>query len=251
MCNLRFRTNSAAIVIVLAILTALIPNPTAAQDNGEADSAYFMQATYEPAGIGRVRMHVPIALYSDQYADWAGLTINWTGAATVHSVNAFYTGNTQNLVFYHNIDDTIMQITTGFFSEGGGLAPTIATQKFLEVIFDVGMGDSIYLSFLDGANPAIGNLNYWWAPTYFLPDTFLVAVDTLAMASGDADCSGIVTISDAVYLINYIFSGGEAPYDSNAADTDASCIVTISDAVYLINYIFAGGPAPLPGCVVP
>ncbi|MGB5139392.1 MAG: CHRD domain-containing protein, partial [Candidatus Zixiibacteriota bacterium] len=61
---------------------------------------------------------------------------------------------------------------------------------------------------------------------------------------GDADNTGIVTISDAVYLINYIFAGGPAPAQLCLGDADGNSIITISDAVYLINYIFAGGPAP-------
>ncbi len=61
---------------------------------------------------------------------------------------------------------------------------------------------------------------------------------------GDADGSGIVTISDAVFLINYIFGGGPAPNPLAAGDADCSGIVSISDAVYIINYIFGGGPAP-------
>ncbi|MGB5138111.1 MAG: dockerin type I domain-containing protein, partial [Candidatus Zixiibacteriota bacterium] len=61
---------------------------------------------------------------------------------------------------------------------------------------------------------------------------------------GDSDNTGIVTISDAVFLINYIFAGGPAPSPEIAADADCTGITTISDAVYLINYIFAGGPQP-------
>ena len=61
---------------------------------------------------------------------------------------------------------------------------------------------------------------------------------------GDADSSGIVDISDAVYLISYIFQGGPAPNPLIAGDADESGNVDISDAVYLIQYIFQGGPAP-------
>ncbi len=61
---------------------------------------------------------------------------------------------------------------------------------------------------------------------------------------GDADGSGTITISDVVYLINYIFSGGPAPDPMSTGDADCSGTVTISDVVMLINYIFAGGPAP-------
>ena len=65
---------------------------------------------------------------------------------------------------------------------------------------------------------------------------------------GDADLSGLVTISDAVFLINYIFAGGPEPLSASSSDADCNGIVTISDAVYLINYIFAGGPSPCSGC---
>ncbi len=65
---------------------------------------------------------------------------------------------------------------------------------------------------------------------------------------GDADGSGQITISDAVYLISYIFAGGPAPSPILSGDADCNAIVTISDAVYLINYIFAGGAAPCAAC---
>ncbi len=65
---------------------------------------------------------------------------------------------------------------------------------------------------------------------------------------GDADGNGIITISDAVYLISYIFGGGPAPVPVLAGDADCNGIITISDAVYLINYIFGGGPAPCANC---
>ncbi len=65
---------------------------------------------------------------------------------------------------------------------------------------------------------------------------------------GDADGSGILTISDAVYLIAYIFSGGPAPGSITEGDPDCNGIITISDAVYMIAYIFSSGPAPCANC---
>ena len=65
---------------------------------------------------------------------------------------------------------------------------------------------------------------------------------------GDADGNAIITISDAVFLINYIFAGGPEPSPQIAADADCNGITTISDAVYLINYIFAGGLPPCQTC---
>ncbi len=81
-------------------------------------------------------------------------------------------------------------------------------------------------------------------------DTLSVAITVLdpPYLCGDADDSESVTISDAVYLISYIFAGGPAPNPLISGDADCSGTVTISDAVYLISYIFAGGPAPCAAC---
>ncbi len=62
---------------------------------------------------------------------------------------------------------------------------------------------------------------------------------------GDADGNGIITISDAVFMITYIFGGGPAPCSIANGDADGNGILTISDAVYLITFIFGGGPAPV------
>ena len=63
---------------------------------------------------------------------------------------------------------------------------------------------------------------------------------------GDADHNGFITVSDAVFLINYIFAFGPAPFTTANGDADCNGTITVSDAVFLINFIFASGPAPCP-----
>ena len=65
---------------------------------------------------------------------------------------------------------------------------------------------------------------------------------------GDASGDHSVDISDAVYLISYIFGGGPGPAPYLAGDADCSQSVDISDAVYLIAYIFGGGAQPCASC---
>ncbi len=71
---------------------------------------------------------------------------------------------------------------------------------------------------------------------------------TYCYLCGDADGSTGVNISDAVFLINYIFMGGPLPSPELAGDVDCSTQITISDVVYLISYIFVGGPEPCAAC---
>ncbi len=65
---------------------------------------------------------------------------------------------------------------------------------------------------------------------------------------GDTDGNDIVNISDAVFLINYVFGGGPAPNPHENGDVDCNGIITISDAVFLISYVFGGGPVPCAAC---
>ena len=67
---------------------------------------------------------------------------------------------------------------------------------------------------------------------------------TLTLIIGDANHDGGINISDVVYILAYIFSGGPAPVPLVAGDANCSGSINIADAVYLILYIFSHGPAP-------
>ena len=61
---------------------------------------------------------------------------------------------------------------------------------------------------------------------------------------GDANSDQSVDVSDAVYIINYAFAGGDPPDPLEAGDVNCDGTVDVSDAVYVINYAFAGGNDP-------
>ncbi len=61
---------------------------------------------------------------------------------------------------------------------------------------------------------------------------------------GDFNLSGTIDLLDIVYLINYIYKDGPAPYPILSADVDCSGSNNILDVVYLINYIYKQGPPP-------
>jgi hypothetical protein len=61
---------------------------------------------------------------------------------------------------------------------------------------------------------------------------------------GDANGSDEIGVDDAVFLINYIFKGGEAPQLGRRGDANCDRQFNVADAVFLIRYIFRGGPAP-------
>lgn len=65
--------------------------------------------------------------------------------------------------------------------------------------------------------------------------------------SGDINNSGVgPDISDLVYMVNYMFSGGPEPPCMTEADTNSSGAgPDISDLVYLVQYMFSGGAEPM------
>jgi von Willebrand factor type A domain/Dockerin type I domain len=69
-------------------------------------------------------------------------------------------------------------------------------------------------------------------------------------ACGDANTDFAVNVSDAVFIINYVFVGGEAPAPLYIADANCDDAVNVSDAVYVINYVFVGGPVPCYDCPI-
>ena len=61
---------------------------------------------------------------------------------------------------------------------------------------------------------------------------------------GDANNDQSVNVSDAVYIINYVFSGGNPPDPIETGDANCDSSVNVSDAVYIINYVFVPGSPP-------
>ena len=65
---------------------------------------------------------------------------------------------------------------------------------------------------------------------------------------GDADGSGGLDITDAIFTLNYLFLAGAAPTCMDTADADDSGGLDVTDAIYSLNYQFqAGSPPPAPG----
>ncbi len=115
-------------------------------------------------------------------------------------------------------------------------AGTLANLTF----YTIGFGESdlsiISLRARDGTNQP-------------LPYTTQDAWVKVCQFVGDVNADNRITISDCVYLINWIFAGGPDPIpDPPVGDVDCTGFTNISDCVYLINYIFGGGPAPCDDC---
>jgi hypothetical protein len=91
--------------------------------------------------------------------------------------------------------------------------------------------------------------NLWDSSGYVDPQQVLfshgqIEVTCPEYMCGDANADGTVNVSDAVYLINYVFIGGAAPNPMASGDANCDGTANVSDAVYIINYVFIGGTPP-------
>ena len=69
---------------------------------------------------------------------------------------------------------------------------------------------------------------------------------------GNGDPNAPVTLTDAVFLLNFLFLGGARPTCDDASDTNDSGVVDLADAVSILGFLFLGNaPPPDPGQGVP
>ncbi len=83
----------------------------------------------------------------------------------------------------------------------------------------------------------------WSSDSSSYPKDF-VTIKYVQFLRGDANADGNVSLSDIVYLINYLFKHGPVPEPIQKGDTNCDGNVSLSDIVYLINYLFKSGPPP-------
>ena len=90
---------------------------------------------------------------------------------------------------------------------------------------------------------------YWDSSGYVDPAQVLfshgqIDIECIEFLCGDTNSDDKVNISDAVFIINYVFSGGAPPNPLGRGEVNCDGKVNVSDAVFLINYVFSGGNNP-------
>ena len=70
----------------------------------------------------------------------------------------------------------------------------------------------------------------------------------LGFLRGDANSNCRLGLTDAVFLLTFLFLSGPRPPCADSADSDDSGELDLSDVIFVLNFLFLGGPEPpLPG----
>jgi hypothetical protein len=68
----------------------------------------------------------------------------------------------------------------------------------------------------------------------------------VAFLRGDANSDNNLDMSDIMFILNYIYKGGQPPASFDAADVNLDNAINILDAEYLIRYFYKKGSPPQP-----
>jgi hypothetical protein len=79
-----------------------------------------------------------------------------------------------------------------------------------------------------------------------LQDGFRILSGDTEFRRGDSNQDRVADISDAIFVFEFLFLGGETPRCLDAADSNDDSAVDLSDGISLLTFLFLGGEPPAP-----
>ncbi len=70
------------------------------------------------------------------------------------------------------------------------------------------------------------------------------SIEVTPIMRGDANHDGMINILDVTYLINFLYKGGNPPFNSVEGDANSDGRINALDVTFLINYLYKHGPPP-------
>ncbi|MDO8508106.1 MAG: dockerin type I repeat-containing protein [Nanoarchaeota archaeon] len=61
---------------------------------------------------------------------------------------------------------------------------------------------------------------------------------------GDSNSDSSLNLADPMYILNFLFKGGNSPICEDSADSNDDGRIDITDAVFILQYLFSGGGSP-------
>jgi hypothetical protein len=79
------------------------------------------------------------------------------------------------------------------------------------------------------------------AASFIFMEGRVTVAPEITIFRGDSNGDGLLTIADAIFTLQYLFLGGEAPSCPSAADFDANGRIEMFDAIETLSNLFLGG----------
>lgn len=228
---------------------------------GDSLFSSLVPFTAQPSTDSLTMVNIPFYLTEDQPYWWRVKASDYYEESNYSPIWSFWI-NSENSAPTHfdliapaNSFEPALTNTTPLleWTQSNDIDPFDQVSYALHLAIDSSFSFASITSGIDGTSwqpsePLNWGTKYWWKVKATDLSTGVTWSNQVyrfrIMRPGDPDGNGQISISDAVFLINYIFAGGPAPVPLLSGDADCSGAISISDAVYLINYIFGGGPEP-------
>lgn len=247
--------------------------------NGNADQIDMLanQVTNSNQGIQTIAIDAPVVLTGDTIDNCKyGLVLYGLGSDQTDMSGSVINGRNASgsIGIYASTDISPYGIgdVSGFINTSAILnnwigivlnEPTSNTTNSVLVKFGTGSGlqnliydnDSFALYMDDCNDPINATYNYWGKSLvsqieediyHQVDDPSLGLVDfSHPYLLGDVNTDGVIDVGDVVYLINYLYKNGSAPFMLILGDVTRDGHVDVGDVVYLINYLFKNGEPPI------
>lgn len=166
--------------------------------------------------------------------DVLGCTVGIENATGTDGLNVVY-----NAAYLHdNLAIQFKNPFAGWLSAepmGGSVNPNSIDTVLVKFNAAEVAGNGIYIGHMTIAS------NDPLLPTKNVPVTMRVGQTFIV---GDPNGDEVINVTDAVYMLSYIFGGGPDPVPTESGDVNCDAICNVTDAVYLIAFIFSADPLP-------
>ncbi|MDH3889880.1 MAG: hypothetical protein OEV49_02250 [candidate division Zixibacteria bacterium] len=224
---------SAAVRLVYQWGTEYHDDPEECQENSDRYGGIELLRIIECDGQTGNAIHEP-------YGAWTGSSPLWVypaGGFIPEELDSLMT-NREGYVLSDSVDSDLHSVMT--YLSGYTLAPSDLIMIY-SCLITSRLG---YAAFIASAQ----DCREWYRMNLIPPS------NGCCMGPGNVnyDPGGAIDISDLVYLVDYMFSGGPPPPCFEEGDMNADGLIDISDLVYFVDFMFTGGPPPQPcGAIAP
>ena len=155
-----------------------------------------------------------------------------------------------------NIDNDSGIATYGIVMSFTGASPsipageeTVIARLLVSLSQSLDDGDRVELDLAGGIGSPPVNLEFTTSGDGRVVEPLALSGTVIARPAplflrGDTDQSGTIQLTDAVFLLDYLFRGGRVPSCEDAADANDDGSIDISDGILILRFLFSGGDRP-------
>jgi immune inhibitor A len=163
--------------------------------------------------------------------------VNYISVMAPNGGESWFVGSTYDILWYSVSTKDSVKIE--YSTDAGATWSAIAETTTNDGIYSWTVPETVSDSCLVSVSDVVDGI-----PVDISDDLFSI----IDYVPGDANGNLVVDVADAVFLLNYLFKGGDPPVPMASGDVNSDCLVDLADAIYILNYLFRGGDPPQPGC---